>query len=109
MLIKTSAFDLCGKYKDALSLETSVCELEVTRGCRYQRDIRIRKFSGKSCAKTILVHVFKKDHPQNSLKLYAIIDDQCNRSLAGSGFFDHFCVNDGTAANALSSGVGALK
>jgi hypothetical protein len=43
MLIKTSAFDLCGKYKDALSLETNVCELEVTRGCRYQRDIRIRK------------------------------------------------------------------
>ena len=40
MLIKTSAFDLCGKYKDALSLETSVCELEVIRGCRYQRDIR---------------------------------------------------------------------
>ena len=40
MLIKTSAFDLCGKYKDALSLETSVCEPDVTRGCRYQRDIR---------------------------------------------------------------------
>jgi len=55
------------------------------------------------------VHVFKKDHPQNSLKLHAIIDDQCNISLAGSGFFDHFCVNDETAANALSSGVGRIE
>ena len=46
------------------------------------------KFSGKSCAKIVLVKVYHKYSPHKSLNAYAIIDDQSNRSLARSDLFD---------------------
>ncbi|XP_061165100.1 uncharacterized protein LOC133174074 [Saccostrea echinata] len=45
-------------------------------------------FGGKSCAKTILVHVYPKHCPQKSVKIYAVIDDQSNRTLAKPELFD---------------------
>lgn len=39
-------------------------------------------FGGKSCAKTILVHVYPKDCPQKYVRMYAVIDDHSNRTLA---------------------------
>ena len=41
-----------------------------------------KQFSGKSCAKTILVKVYRKDCPGDATNVYAIIDDQSNRTLA---------------------------
>lgn len=38
----------------------------------------------------VLVHVFPEGSPEQSLKTYAIMDNQSNRSLASSKFFDHF-------------------
>ncbi|XP_062572713.1 uncharacterized protein LOC134234663 [Saccostrea cucullata] len=45
-------------------------------------------YGGKSCAKTILVHVYLKHCPQKSVKIYAVIDDQSNRTLAKPKLFD---------------------
>lgn len=44
--------------------------------------------SRKSCSKICLVNVYPKGEPQNKQKVYAIIDDQSNRSLAISAFFE---------------------
>ena len=45
-------------------------------------------FLGKSCAKMVLVKVYHETQPSRSVKAYAIIDDQSNRSLARSALFD---------------------
>ena len=42
---------------------------------------------GKSCAKTILVRVYHEKDQVNFRELYAILDEQSNRSLASSEFF----------------------
>ena len=46
-------------------------------------------FSGRSCAKAVLVNVHHKNDPLKSLTLYALIDDQSNCTLARSELFDH--------------------
>ena len=51
-------------------------------------------YSGKSCAKILQVNVFQKDNPSETHKMYAIIDDQSNRSLASPAFFDMFNILD---------------
>ncbi|XP_061170421.1 uncharacterized protein LOC133179742 [Saccostrea echinata] len=66
-------------------------------------------FQGKSCAKTVLVRVFRKDHPEIDLKTYAIIDDQSNRSLASPEFFDYFGVHDGVTEYTLASCMGIVN
>ena len=65
-------------------------------------------FSGKSCAKTILVKVYPQGRPEEALKVYAIVDDQSNRSLARSEFFDHFRENSGETEYVLSSCAGKV-
>ncbi|XP_052801803.1 uncharacterized protein LOC128232343 [Mya arenaria] len=51
------------------------------------------EFKGKSCAKLVLVNVYKKNRPQNQIKVYAMIDVQSNRSLAGPELFDLLDLN----------------
>ncbi|XP_055995796.1 uncharacterized protein LOC130046821 [Ostrea edulis] len=51
-------------------------------------------YSGKSCAKILPVNVFHRDNPSKLAKMYAVIDDQSNRSLAAPEFFDFFTVKD---------------
>ncbi|XP_062413903.1 uncharacterized protein LOC134105319 [Pungitius pungitius] len=46
--------------------------------------------SGRSCSKICLVKVFKSSRPDRAVSLYAILDDQSNRSLARPEFFDLF-------------------
>jgi len=58
---------------------------------------------GKSCAKTILVNVYPKGKPEEKIRTYAIIDDQSNRSLARSEFFDHFNEKSDTIEYTLAS------
>ncbi|XP_013421679.1 uncharacterized protein LOC106181750 isoform X2 [Lingula anatina] len=45
-------------------------------------------FSGRSCAKTILVNVFPAGQPEKSIRVYAVHDDQSNRTLGNSSLFD---------------------
>ncbi|XP_053091228.1 uncharacterized protein LOC128318568 isoform X1 [Pangasianodon hypophthalmus] len=46
--------------------------------------------SSRSCSKICLIRVHPKGDPDKSLNVYAIFDDQSNRSLARSEFFDLF-------------------
>ncbi|XP_034073861.1 uncharacterized protein LOC117547343 [Gymnodraco acuticeps] len=46
----------------------------------------------RSCSKICLITVHPKGRPDRSVRLYAILDDQSNRSLARSEFFDLFGV-----------------
>ena len=41
----------------------------------------------RSCAKICLVQVFRQGQRERSVKMYAILDDQSNRSLARAEFF----------------------
>lgn len=47
-------------------------------------------FEGKSCAKVLLVEVHHRDKPGESERMYALLDDQSNRSLARPRFFEKF-------------------
>ena len=44
-------------------------------------------FGGKSCAKIVLVKLSNCHRPYTCENMYAIIDDQSNRTLANSTFF----------------------
>ncbi|XP_069114175.1 uncharacterized protein [Argopecten irradians] len=64
------------------------------------------KFSGKSCAKIVLVNVFHRDRPTERVRLYAMIDDQSNMSLARSEVFDQLGVRGNQHNYVLSSLAG---
>lgn len=49
-------------------------------------------FQGKSCSKICLVNVFLSTSPERKTRMYAMLDDQSNVSLARSHFFDTFNV-----------------
>lgn len=46
--------------------------------------------NGKSCSKICLVNVYPKGHPKKKARMYVLLDDQSNVSLARSAFFDVF-------------------
>jgi hypothetical protein len=46
------------------------------------------KFSGRSCSKTLLVKVHPTGEPELKQLMYAILDDQSNRTLGRPEFFD---------------------
>jgi hypothetical protein len=50
-------------------------------------------FEGKSCAKIIPVVVYPEGHREIQTKMYAMLDDQSNRSLARGTFFEHFDIH----------------
>ncbi|RXN13488.1 hypothetical protein ROHU_009677 [Labeo rohita] len=47
---------------------------------------------GKSCSKICLVNVYPRSSPEKKRRMYAMLDDQSNSSLARSAFFDMFNV-----------------
>lgn len=47
-------------------------------------------FSENSCSKLCLVNVYPAGSPDQGRRIYTIIDEQSNRSLARSEFFDMF-------------------
>lgn len=47
-------------------------------------------FSGKSCLKICLVNVYPHGHHEERKRMYVILDDQSNVSLAKTEFFDAF-------------------
>nr|XP_055046841.1 uncharacterized protein LOC129432444 [Misgurnus anguillicaudatus] len=66
-------------------------------------------FRGRSCSKICLVNIYCKDHPQIKLKTYAILDDQSNKSLAKSTFFDKFNVIDHASPYTLKTCTGTSE
>nr|XP_022331795.1 uncharacterized protein LOC111129629 [Crassostrea virginica] len=51
-------------------------------------------FSGRSCAKVVPVRVYPSEKKEHSIQMYAIVDEQSNRTLARSEFFDLFDVQN---------------
>ena len=47
---------------------------------------------GRSCSKICLVNVYPTGHRERATKVYAILDDQSNRSLARPELFELFWV-----------------
>ncbi|XP_069105757.1 uncharacterized protein [Argopecten irradians] len=66
-------------------------------------------FSGRSCAKVILVKVFPKHHPENAVEVYAILDDQSNQSLASPKLLDSLNVDSEEVNYTLSSCSGSFR
>lgn len=62
--------------------------------------------TSKSCAKILLVNVFRSDQPYNVRRVYCMIDDQSNKSLAASSFFDFFGERGPETEYVLSSCAG---
>ncbi|CAC5426417.1 unnamed protein product [Mytilus coruscus] len=62
---------------------------------------------GRSCGKTVLVDVFSGASPEQSIRVYAIIDDQSNRSLATPDLFDRLGLHGSQKLFVLSSCSGS--
>ena len=77
---------------------TTLC----TEVCGEQR-------SPRSCAKICLAKVYPAGQREKAIKLYAVMDEQSNQSLARSDFFDVFGVNKVTEAYTLKTCSGVLE
>ena len=80
--------------------------LEVTSRCT--------KVCGKgslprSCSKVCLVRVFPQGQPERSIKMYAVLDDQSNRSLARSESFHLFKVESSLSPYLLKTCAGTME
>ncbi len=63
----------------------------------------------KSCSKICLVDVFPSDCPEQSERMYVVLDDQSNRSLAKSAFFKLFGINGDLYPYTLHTCAGTSK
>ncbi|XP_023930308.1 uncharacterized protein LOC106157407 [Lingula anatina] len=60
-------------------------------------------FVGRSCAKNVLVRVFPKGRPEEAVAVYAVHDDQSNKSLGTPALFDQLQISGGLRSYSLSS------
>lgn len=63
----------------------------------------------RSCSKICLVKVDPKTDPDRPTKVYILLDDQSNRSLARSEFFDHFQIKGSASPYTLQTCVGVTE
>ncbi|CAC5418947.1 unnamed protein product [Mytilus coruscus] len=63
---------------------------------------------GRSCGKTVLVDVYSGASPEHSIRVYAIIDDKSNSSLATPDLFDRFGIHGSQKQFVLSSYSGSF-
>lgn len=67
-----------------------------------------KQFFGKSCAKMLLVRVYRQGEKENAILMYALVDDQSNRSLARSEFFDMLRIYSEPKCYTISSCSGTV-
>ncbi|XP_061891197.1 uncharacterized protein LOC133641474 isoform X1 [Entelurus aequoreus] len=65
--------------------------------------------SYKSCSKICLVKIYPSGRPEKSLKVYAIIDEQSNKSLARSEFFEIFNIQSPSSPYTLRTCSGVTE
>lgn len=65
--------------------------------------------NGKSCSKICLVSVYPKEHPEKKIRMYALLDDQSNLSLARSAFFDIFTIQSDACPYTLKTCSGTTN
>ena len=63
----------------------------------------------RSCAKICLAKVYPKAHPDRATKVYIVLDDQSNRSLARSEFFDLFQIRGADSPYTLRTCAGVTE
>lgn len=66
-------------------------------------------FSGKSCSKICLVDVHPTGRPKEIKRMYVILDNQSNRSLAKSEFFEMFGIQGTTSPYTLKTCAGTKE
>ncbi|KAI2661156.1 hypothetical protein H4Q32_030204 [Labeo rohita] len=63
----------------------------------------------RSCAKMCLMHVFPREQRERAIRMYAIIDDQSNRSLAKGEFFQIFGIQSNPSLYLLRTCAGSME
>ena len=63
----------------------------------------------KCCARICLIKVYPEGLPEKAVKMYAIIDDQSNRSLAGPKFFEAFGIKGPSEPYILNTCSGRIE
>lgn len=63
----------------------------------------------RSCLKICLVDVYPSNCPEKAKRMYVVLDDQSNRSLARSDFFELFGINGGSFPYTLRTCAGSSK
>ncbi|XP_064485903.1 uncharacterized protein LOC135398425 [Ornithodoros turicata] len=65
--------------------------------------------SRRSCSKTCIVKVYPKTRPEQAVRMYAMLDDQSNRSLARPEFFERFGIRAGEYPYTLRTCAGVVE
>ncbi|XP_073512411.1 uncharacterized protein [Phyllobates terribilis] len=84
---------------------TTTTTPEITSQCT---EICKGSIDSRSGSKICLVRVYPKGHRDKAVKLYAILDDQSNRSLARSAFFNLFNVKGPNTPYSLKTCAGTV-
>ncbi|XP_057696128.1 uncharacterized protein LOC130918450 isoform X1 [Corythoichthys intestinalis] len=81
-------------------------ELEVDNKCT---EICGGEVMGRSCSKISLVKVYQDGHKDTAIKMYVIMDEQSNRSLVRSKFFEIFNDQSPSAPYSLKTCAGVKE
>lgn len=63
----------------------------------------------RSCSKVCLTRIFPQGQPELAIKIYVILDDQSNRSLARSEFFQLFGINSSLSPYLMRTCAGTTE
>ena len=72
-------------------------------------EVYSKGLTARSCSKICLVKVYPQNRPESAVKMYAILDDQSNRSLARSEFFDLFSIHGSPSLYSLKTCAGVTE
>ena len=86
--------------------EQSEQQLDVTTKCTK---ICVTSPQPRSCSKICLVKVHPSKHREKAQHVYAVLDDQSNRSLAKTQFFDLFCIEGDPSPYTLRTCSGTVE
>ncbi|XP_054652021.1 uncharacterized protein LOC129192244 [Dunckerocampus dactyliophorus] len=76
--------------EDKVDVQDHISRQDITSACTQ---VCGEGLSARACAKICLVNVYPTGHREKSRKMYAVLDEQSNRSLVRSQFFDLFKVS----------------
>lgn len=63
----------------------------------------------RSCSKICLAKVYPAEHPEKAVRMYVVMDDQSNRSLARFDFFDLFWIRGSSVIYTLKTCSGVME
>eukprot|EP00079_Xenopus_tropicalis_P020479 XP_012811408.1 PREDICTED: uncharacterized protein LOC105946345 [Xenopus tropicalis] len=86
--------------------DTAITTPEVTSQCT---EVCKGAIGGRSCSKICLIKVYPKGQRDKAIRLYAIMDDQSNGSLACPAFFDLFNIKGPSIPYSLKTCAGVIE